>query len=297
MTAAIHQPVLLAEVIAVFRPKPGQTYIDATADGGGHAAAIAERVSPGGTVVAIDRDRMILEASCPRIAAAGPGARIVCRYGNFADSAAIVRECGVAVADGILFDFGFSSFHIESSGRGFSFMRDEPLDMRYDPAAGETAADLVNGRSEAELAAIIREYGEDRRAERIAERIVRERKVHKIARTGALARIVASAVGRGTGRIHPATRTFQALRIAVNDELGNIARALDAVPGLLAKDGVVAAITFHSLEDRIVKNFLKKTNAAELLVPLTKKPIRPALAETKENPRARSAKLRAAKKI
>lgn len=280
----IHIPVLQKEVLQYLDPKPNENFIDCTIGEGGHASAILEAVRPRGRVLGIDWQIRIKSGD----------RRLILSQGNFANLKEIAEKENFKNISGILFDLGFSSWHIEESGRGFSFQRREPLDMRYDVRNQLTAEKIINFWSKFEIEKILSEYGEERFASQIAERIVEERKVRPIKNTFQLAELVKRSV-RGRDKINPATRTFQALRIAVNDELNNLKAALLQAKEILVSGGRLAVISFHSLEDRIVKNFLKD-NAAEIEI-LTKKPVTPSFAEIKSNPRSRSAKLRAAKKL
>lgn len=294
-----HTPVLLAEVIAALAPRPGGRYLDATIGGGGHALAVLQAAQPGGVLLGIDADPAALAATAERLAEAGLSQQAVLRHGSFADLAALAAESGFAAVDGILFDLGVSSYQLDTPERGFSFAADGPLDMRLDPTQGPTAADLVNRLSERELADIIFQYGEEHAARRIARAIVERRRSQPFQSTADLAAVVARAVGGRHGRIHPATRTFQALRIAVNHELDRLAAALPQAVALLALGGKLAVISFHSLEDRIVKQFLRAeaTGEAPRLAIITKKPVVASDTEVAANPRARSAKLRVAVRI
>lgn len=288
-----HQPVLLHEAIEQLHPHPGGIYVDGNLGFGGHSAAILERSAPDGRVVGFDLDPEALEYARQRLAPFGR--RICFVQRNFADLAAVLLDMGISAVQGILLDLGLSSFQLEASGRGFSFRGDEPLDMRMDPNQPTTAADLVNTLSRDELADILYYYGEERQARRIASRIVEERQHGAFRSTGQLARVIEQAVPRRfhPQKIHMATRSFQALRIAVNNEMENLARVLDSGASLLAPGGRFCVISFHSLEDRLVKNKFKERQ--ELLV-LTRKPIVPTEKEVESNPRARSAKLRVAER-
>ncbi|WP_322493594.1 16S rRNA (cytosine(1402)-N(4))-methyltransferase RsmH [Chloroflexus sp.] len=294
-----HTPVLLAEVVAALAPRPGGRYLDATVGGGGHALAVLQAAQPGGVLLGIDADPAALAATAERLAEAGLGQQAVLRHGSFADLAALAAEAGFTAVEGILFDLGVSSYQLDTPERGFSFAADGPLDMRLDPTQGPTAADLVNHLSERELAGIIFQYGEEHAARRIARAIVERRRSQPFQSTADLAAVVARAVGGRHGRIHPATRAFQALRIAVNHELDRLAAALPQAVALLALGGTLAVISFHSLEDRIVKQFLRAEAAGEAprLAIITKKPVVASAAEVAANPRARSAKLRVAVRI
>ncbi|MFI5338747.1 MAG: 16S rRNA (cytosine(1402)-N(4))-methyltransferase RsmH [Candidatus Methylomirabilales bacterium] len=290
-----HVPVLVAEVVAILQPRPGRSHLDATVGLGGHAEAILRASEPTGTLLGIDRDAEALALAGRRLA---PFDRRVIllrgRYEFLADLVGAGRQF-----DGILFDLGASSLQLDTAARGFSFGREGPLDMRMDRSTGETAADLVGRLSERELADLIFRWGEDRWSRRIARAVVEARRRSPIQTTATLAEVVARAIPRATWprHIHPATRTFQALRIAVNDELTGLDRALEEAAGLLRPGGRVAAISFHSLEDRIVKQAWRRLEAAGGMRILTKRPITPGEAETAANPRARSAKLRALERL
>ena len=310
MTEAAHKPVMLEEVLAAIVPRDGAIYVDGTFGAGGYSRAILD--SARCRVCGIDRD----PAAAP--AAAALRKRYADRFlfvaGRFGDMSALLSERGIDEVDGVALDVGVSSMQLDSAERGFSFRADGPLDMRMS-STGRTAADVVNEEPEHGLATIIRDYGEERRARRIARAIVEARREARIDRTLALAGIVRRAVGRtaGGGRdgIDPATRTFQALRICVNDELGELARGLSAAETLLRPGGRLAVVTFHSLEDRTVKRFLVERSAARprpsrhapdagtagrsaRFRPLGRRVVRPDAAEIAANPRARSARMRAA---
>ncbi|MCS7240916.1 MAG: 16S rRNA (cytosine(1402)-N(4))-methyltransferase RsmH [Candidatus Bipolaricaulota bacterium] len=281
-----HEPVMLREVLEFLAPKPGKLIVDATVGTGGHAEAL---LAQGAKVIGIDQDPKSLELASQRLH--GFGERFQPVRGNFRKLHDLLATLGVTKVDGIIFDLGLSSLHLSQVDRGFSFQHEGPLDMRMDPDNPMCAADLVNGLSERELARILREYGEERYAERIARAIVRNRPIRT---TTELARVVARSYPPGSYRIHPATRTFQALRIAVNDELSALREALPQAVELLAPGGVLCVISFHSLEDRIVKHFLREQARAGRVFLYTKKPVRPSKEEVARNPRARSARLRAA---
>ena len=311
-----HQPVLADEVVAALAPAPGKRIVDATLGGGGHAERLLEA---GATVIGVDRDEAAVRAAAARLARFGDRLRVV--HGAFGDLPAILAELGEGPVDGILADLGVSSPQLDEPSRGFSFQADGPLDMRMDRRDTVTAADLVNNLPVSELAALIRDLGEERFAGQIARRIERARAEAPIETTGRLAEIVAQAVAaaerrRGgkphASRIHPATRTFQALRMRVNDELGQLERLLAAAPDLLAPGGRLAVISFHSLEDRLVKEAIRAESATCVcpprlpvcqcgrtprLRPVTRRPIVPGAAEITANPRARSARLRVAERV
>jgi len=299
--------VLPAEVQVALQPQPGGVYLDGTVGGGGHALALLQAAQPGGRLLGIDADPAALAAAGSRLAAAQlPPGSYSLHHGRFADMAAIARSVGLDQVDGILLDLGVSSHQVDTAERGFAFSSDGPLDMRLDPSRGSTAADLVNGLDEEALAAIIFRYGEERGSRRVARLIVERRRQAPITRTAELAALVVRAVGRGgRERIHPATRTFQALRIAVNGELEQLEAALPQAVDLLRSGGRLAVISFHSLEDRIVKLFFRAESgyggSANERVPrlriVTRKPIEAGEAELAANPRARSAKLRIAEAL
>lgn len=301
-----HIPVLFHAVLDGLFVRPGGRYIDATVGGGGHAAGILAASSPAGHLLGLDRDPAAVEAA--RAHLSSYAGRVVLVHSSFACLAEVARACHFFPADGILFDLGLSSLQLADPTRGFAFMAAGPLDMRFDPMQdGPTAAALVNGLSPEELAALLYRYGEERQARRIAGAIVAARPLHT---TLELAAVVERAVGR-RGRIHPATRTFQALRIAVNEELAALEAALPQAVEILAPGGRLAVIGFHSLEDRLVKRFFARESRDCICPPeapvctcghratlrlVTRKPVRPAADEVAANPRSRSARLRVAEK-
>lgn len=308
-----HITVLLREAVDALLPRPGGRYLDGTFGGGGHTRALLAASAPDGRVLALDADPAAIARG--QALRAEVGGRLVLRLGNFSGLAGIAAAEGFAPLDGILLDLGLSSYQLDDPARGFSFSGDGPLDMRFGPGAVESAAELVNGRDEAELADLIFRYGDERWARRIARAIVRERARGPIATTGALAAIVAGAVasaGAGRERIHPATRTFQAIRIAVNRELAVLEEALAGALAALAPGGRLAVIAFHSLEDRIVKEFMRR-EATDCVCPpglpvcvcdhraalrlIGRKGLRPGDAEVAANPRSRSAILRVAERL
>ncbi|HEX6556949.1 MAG TPA: 16S rRNA (cytosine(1402)-N(4))-methyltransferase RsmH, partial [Ktedonobacteraceae bacterium] len=263
-----HVPVMLEEVLKFLRPAPGGHYIDGTVGGGGHTEAILERTAPDGKVLGIDTDVQALARVRERLAESVGSGRLVLAHGNFAELARIVNEAGFASIQGILLDLGFSSHQMDNPERGFSFSVDGPLDMRLDQSQALSAADLLNSASEQELADIIWRYGEETRSRQIARRIVRERAKGAITHTAQLARLAAAGVPFKPGAIHPATKTFQALRIAVNHELEQLEAALPQMLDVLSASGRdetdgrqagrMVVISFHSLEDRIVKEFMRR---------------------------------------
>ena len=302
-----HVPVLLQEVVKGLAVRPGGRYLDATVGGGGHAVAILEASAPTGTLLGLDRDPEAVARATARLACYGDRAKVI--HASYGDLLTVAQREGVIPLDGVLFDLGFSSWQIQDAQRGFAFQVDGPLDMRFDPGSeSPTAADLVNESSLETLVDLLRRYGEEPRAMAIAQAIVRAR---PILSTRQLAEVVARAVGR-RGRVHPATRTFQALRIAVNRELEILERALPQALMALKPGGRLAVISFHSLEDRIVKRFFQQ-EARDCICPpelpvcqchhrrtiqlLVRKPIVPSPEEVEANPRSRSAKLRIVERL
>lgn len=296
--AMAHTPVLYNEVLSGLQPRPGGFYIDGTVGAGGHASGILERSSPDGRLLGMDLDPVALEAARVRLAIYGERVQLV--QASYTRMAEFAPE---ASASGILLDLGLSSLQMDDPARGFSFQHDGPLDMRYDPRAELTAAEIVNEWPAEDLAHILFEYGEERHSRRIAKAIHAARPVHT---TRELAEIVSRTVGGRREKIHPATRTFQALRIAVNGELESIQAALPMAVTLLAPGGRLAVIAFHSLEDRLIKQFIRRLARAShpddaSFVPslreVTRRPVEASAAEVAANPRARSAKLRVAEKL
>lgn len=307
-----HRPVLVHPLIESLQPRPGQRYVDGTLGAGGYTAAFLERVLPGGRILAIDRDPAAVATARRRFAAAGNA--VVAVQGDFADMEAIASDHGFSPVDGVVLDLGISSLQLDDPARGFSFRFDAPLDMRMDSSSGSTAADIVNQWSEADLAALIRTYGEERFARQIAAALVRRRATEPVTSTAQLREIVERTIPRRfwPKRIHPATRTFQALRIEVNRELESLATGLQAAIRIIRPGGRLGVVSFHSLEDTIVKNALhvaaqnclcppQQTDCtcahrASLLL-LSRKAIKPDAAELAVNARARSARLRIAEKL
>lgn len=296
--------------MALLGVKPGGRYIDGTLGLGGHSEALLAGSAPDGRVLGVDRDPVALGKSSRRLGAYGDRMTVV--QGNYADLSEIAAAHAFTGVDGILLDLGVSSMQLDDAARGFSFMRDGPLDMRMDPGQPVSAADLVNGLSERALADTIYQYGEEPASRRIAAAIVRERQVAPITTTGRLAAIVASAKGGRGGKVHPATQTFQALRMAVNDELDGLRKGLDGALGLLRPGGRLAVISFHSLEDREVKQCFRDHVPREESLPqggarrvgrkphvalVNKKAMTAGDAELRANPRSRSAKLRVVERI
>jgi 16S rRNA (cytosine1402-N4)-methyltransferase len=297
MSKPQHVPVLLDEVMQYLNVRPGGVYADATLGLAGHSSEIARRLGPKGTLIGFDRDPEAMELAKARLeelrAELGsqmPEIRLVSKA--FSEAASEIRPGSL---DGLLADFGVSSLQLDEAHRGFSFRTDGPLDMRMDTRTGETAEQVVNQEDENELANLIYEFGEERRSRRIARAIVRAR---PITTTAELARVVSAAAPAMKGdKIHPATRTFQALRIRVNDELGEIRTLLESAPSLLRPGGRLVLISFHSLEDRLVKDAFREAGRSGVYEVLTKKPVVAGEEEERRNPRSRSAKMRAVVKI
>lgn len=305
--SCLHIPVLIEESLAALMLTAGGRYIDATVGAGGHAAAICERIQPEGRLLGIDADPEAIEIAERRLESYGSAVTLV--NANFRDLRAIAEGFGFHSVQGILFDLGMSSIQLGDPRRGFSFQEDGPLDMRFSPEQEITAAHLVNTLPEAELADILRSLGEERLCRRIARHIVANRPLQT---TGELARIVAQALGGRRGRLHPATRTFMALRLAVNEELDNLESGLTQAIDLLDPGGRLVVISFHSLEDRIVKRTIQRESQGCICPPRTpvcicghrprlrkvaKGVVRPSEAEVATNPRSRSARLRVAERL
>lgn len=302
-----HQPVLYHEIIHALRPQSPGRYVDATVGAGGHAWGILEASAPDGQLLALDKDPQALAIASQRLSVYHR--RVILVHASYIQLREELRRLGWEQVNGIVFDLGVSSMQLDQAERGFSFLANGLLDMRFDPTTGRNAADLVNTLSEDELTDLIWRYGEERHARRIAREICRSR---PLATTLALAQAVERAVGGKRERIHPATRTFQALRIAVNDELRGLEQVLPDAVEVLASGGRLAVISFHSLEDRIIKQFFRRESRDCICPPeqpvctchhratlreLTRKPILPSAEEIATNPRARSAKLRVAEKL
>ncbi len=307
MLAPVHIPVLVEETIRALNVQPGGRYIDCTLGGGGHAAAILERSSPGGQLLGIDADPEAIKTARPRLEAYSGSTFLLNE--NFVNLQAICYKHDFLPVHGILFDLGLSSLQLNSNGRGFSFQHDAPLDMRLNPNQKVTATDIVNTYSETELAHLLKTYGEGSYSRKVANRIVQERPIET---TLQLARTIEQIIGSRRGRIHPATKVFQALRIAVNQELEHLESALRQAVDLLGFEGRLVVISYHSLEDRIVKQFMQR-EAKDCICPpstptcicghtaslrlINKRVITPSLAEVQVNPRSRSARLRAAERV
>ena len=308
MTAAqTHEPVLLEEAISALQIQRGGRYIDCTINGGGHAASILEESSPGGLLLGIDADPVAIRVARERLKS--HGADVILVNENFRYLENICNRYGFRPVNGIIFDLGMSSLQLEAPERGFSFQQDAPLDMRFSPRQPLTAADIVNTYPEEEIARIIFKYGEEHRSRSIARRIVEKRPFQT---TLGLVHVVEGAVGGARGKIHPATKTFQALRIAVNQELESLELALKQAVNLLGSGGRIVVISFHSLEDRLVKEFLRTESRGCLCPPsvpvcvcgheprlriVAKKAVTPSPAELRANSRSRSAKMRVGERI
>ena len=304
-----HRPVLLEEAVEALAVRPDGTYVDATFGRGGHSGRILQRLGPRGRLIALDRDPQAAAEAHRRFGADGRFHFERCSFDMLQQ--VIDRLSVTGKLDGVLLDLGVSSPQLDDPDRGFSFQTDGPLDMRMDPDSGESAAAWLAHAPEAEIAQVLKEYGEERFARRIARRIVETRRETPIERTGQLAEIVAAAVPFRERHKHPATRTFQAIRIRVNDELESLRRCLAQLPALLAPGGRLAVISFHSLEDRLVKRFMREQAEGERLprglpvregrrgqtLRLVGRAVRPGEAEVKANPRARSAVLRVAERL
>ena len=284
------------EVIQLLNPKSGENFVDCTLGEGGHSMAILERNKPHGKVLGVDSDHEILEKLRLKVKDTDFAERLILVCENFANLGTIIRKYDFKPVSGVLFDLGLSSWHLEESGRGFSFLRNEPLDMRYNPANALTAEAIVNFWSLKEIEKILRLYGQERFSRRIAREIVKSRPLKTtVDLVMAVERATPSWYHRG--RIHFATKTFQALRITVNSELENLEKALPQALDIMESGGRLVVIAFHSLEDKIVKNFMRNKAKEGALKILTEKPVRPSREEVAENPRSRSARLRAAVKV
>lgn len=302
-----HYSVMLKESVDLIAPCNGGVYVDCTLGGGGHSLEILKRMGEGGRLIAVDRDSDAIEAASERLK---DYKNVTYIHDNYENIGEYIKD--ISAINGAVMDLGVSSYQLDTAERGFSYMKTAPLDMRMNQSAQKSAYDVVNGYSHGELCNILRRYGEEKQAKRIVDRIVRKREEKPIETTTELAEIVKSAVGNSYDDKHPAKRTFQAIRIEVNDELGAIPKAIDSLVEKLCPGGVIAVISFHSLEDRIVKETLKKYEDGCTCPPdfpvcvcgfkkqlevITRKPLLPDDAELEENSRSQSAKLRAARKI
>lgn len=307
---AIHQPVLLKEVIEYLDPQPNQNFIDCTLGAGGHTNAILEKTAPNGKALAIDWDENAIKEAEKKLKKHSD--RIIFVNDNYTNLKTIVLENDFRRPNGILLDLGLSSDQLKSSGRGFSFMRDEPLDMRYSKDSYLTAAQIINTWPEKELKRIFKEFGQEKKVHKITTEIIKYRRKRKIKTTGQLVEVIKRVKSAQKSRIHPATKIFQALRIAVNSELENVKKTLIQAVKILPSNSRLAVISFHSLEDKIVKHFFKRESKNCICPPetpvcqcehlatlkiITKKPVFPSAEEIEKNPRSRSAKLRVAERI
>lgn len=291
----MHLPVMLNEALDFLDLKSGDTVLDATLGGGGHSKEILKKIAPEGMLLAMDADPDAIDRARENFKDFTGSFKLV--NSNFRRLGEVLDREGIEKVDAALFDIGISSYQMDEGARGFSIKNPGPLDMRMDPSLKESAKDLVNRLREEELSEIIKDLGEERFHRRIARAIAERRREKKIETTDDLASVICRAVGGRRGRLDPATRTFQAIRIAVNDELGALREALEQIVTRLKTGGRVAVISFHSLEDRIVKNKFKEYSAGGLIKILTKKPVRPTDAECADNPRSRSGRLRVAERI
>ena len=291
--ACLHVPVLPNEMLQLVKPRAGGIYLDGTLGAGGYSEAILAASNPDSRVVALDLDPVAVERA--RVRLAGFGERFRAVQAGFQDAREILQSLGIDRVDGAVLDLGLSSDQLEAADRGFSFLRSGPIDMRFDPEAPEGLADLLNRVTEEELARMIAMYGEEKRSRRIARAILTAHRGGELKSTEDLARVIAKSVGFGSGKIHPATRTFQALRIAVNRELENLERAIEDIPTLLRPGGRFCVVAYHSLEDRRVKHSFRDRASSDRSkwALITKKAIKSSKDEIRANPRARSASLRA----
>ncbi|MBQ9940633.1 MAG: 16S rRNA (cytosine(1402)-N(4))-methyltransferase RsmH [Clostridia bacterium] len=302
-----HYSVMLKESVDFIAPRKNGIYVDCTLGGGGHSLEILKRMGDSGRLIAVDRDEDAIRAASERLK---NYKNITYIHDNYENIGEYIKD--ISKIDGAVMDLGVSSFQLDTAERGFSYMKTAPLDMRMNQTASKSAYDVVNGYTHGELCSILKRYGEEKQAKRIADRIVRAREDKPIETTTELAEIIKNAVGNSYDDKHPAKRTFQAIRIEVNDELGAIPKAIDSLVEKLSSGGVIAIISFHSLEDRIVKETLKKYEDGctcpsgfpvcvcgfkKQLEILTRKPMLPSVCELEENSRSQSAKLRAARKI
>jgi len=297
----IHQPVLLKEILEIFNPKPNENFIDATLGEGSASIEILKRTKPKGKILGIEFDPILIEEAKKNFEKFKLNERVILVNDNFANLEKIVKKNRFFEFKGILFDLGISRWHLEKSNRGFSFQRDEILDLRINPKVQKLKGfEILNLWSEKEIEKVLREFGEIKKAEKIAKEIVKARKIKPIISTFDLLKVLekfSKILKRKRQKIHFATRVFMALRIAVNEELENLKKGLEEAFKISKPKGKIVVISFHSLEDRIVKNFFKKLKQEKLAKVLTKKPIVPSQEEIKKNPSSRSAKLRAIEKI
>jgi 16S rRNA (cytosine1402-N4)-methyltransferase len=292
-----HQPVLLKETIEFLNPKAGETFLDCTVGTGGHSISILPRLLPNGRIIAIDCDDEALSLAQKRLVEFKPNVEFI--HDNFSHIPEILKHIGIEKVGGLIADLGISSLHVDNAYRGFSFSKEGPLDMRMDQQQTESAASLLRKLPEQELALLLANYGQERWARRIAKHIVKSRKKHTFRTTTELAKVISEAIPsrQRYHRIHPATRTFQALRMAVNNELAALEKLLEALPNVLLPGARAVIISFHSLEDRLVKHAFRKGEKEGIYNILTDKPVSASDDETGKNPRSRSAKLRAVERL
>jgi 16S rRNA (cytosine1402-N4)-methyltransferase len=289
----VHAPAMLEETIAALRLRPGLRIADATLGLGGHAAVILEKISPGGTLIGLDRDPRAIEIARKRLEAVGGDARLV--HAPYSLLGEVLRSLGIepgGALDGILLDLGVSSMQLDQGERGFSFQREGPLDMRMDPTSGETASEFLRNASVREIEDVLRNYGDERHARKVAMAIDRARRQKALETTRDLAALIEEIAPPGPDRIHPATRSFQAIRIAVNRELEHLGQLLGDLDRFLASGARVVVLSYHSIEDRIVKQTLGRRAKEGLLAVITRDVVRPSAEEVARNPRARSARMR-----
>jgi len=291
----LHKPVMVDEVLDYLNLQSGQTILDCTVGSGGHAVRILDKIKPDGFLIGIDKDMEILQTTKQSLSKITGKFKLY--HADYSDVDEVLRQADIDEVNGVLLDLGVSSLQFDQADRGFSFAKEAPLDMRMDRSCGITAQNLIQRLSETELAELLWKYGEERWSRRIARAVLKEEKGAGITSTRQLAAIVERVVPRGKSKIHPATRVFQALRIAVNKELDNLEIFLDKIYNYMALGARIVIISFHSLEDRIVKNKFIQKAKQNIFKVLTKKPVTPREAEIEENVRSRSAKLRAAERI
>lgn len=291
----LHKPVMVEEVLDYLNPQTGQVIIDCTVGGGGHASKIMSKIKPNGLLIGIDKDMEILQIAKQHISEIGNIFKLY--HADYSEIDEVLRQAGTDKVNGVLLDLGTSSMQFDQADRGFSFSKEGPLDMRMDRSQGITAKDLIHRLSEQKLEELFSKYGEERWSRRIARAILKEENDTGITSTRQLATIIERAVPRGKSKIHPATRVFQALRIAVNKELESLEVFLNKIHNYMTVGARIVVISFHSLEDRIVKNKFSERAKQNIFQILTKKPITPGEAEIERNIRCRSAKLRAAERI
>ncbi|MEK6634734.1 MAG: 16S rRNA (cytosine(1402)-N(4))-methyltransferase RsmH [Planctomycetota bacterium] len=291
----LHKPVMVEEVLDYLNPQTGQVIIDCTVGGGGHASKIMSKIKPNGLLIGIDKDMEILQTAKQHLSEIGNIFKLY--HADYSEIDEVLRQAGTDKVNGVLLDLGSSSLQFDQAERGFSFSKEGPLDMRMDRSQGITAKDLIHRLSEQKLEELFSKYGEERWSRRIARAILKEENDTGITSTRQLANIIERAVPRGKSKIHPATRVFQALRIAVNKELESLEVFLNKIHNYMTVGARIVVISFHSLEDRIVKNKFSERAKQNIFQILTKKPITPGEAEIERNIRCRSAKLRAAERI